>query len=129
MTIGKEYYFVARGATNLTLAEASEREQHCISGTELRTKLMGSRALKRALILDTCSSGQAITSFSTARGELDERKRILDALKDRAGTFILAGSAAGQDANHVLLEDERQFIDLEASTIFFTEEHEVVSPA
>ena len=36
-------------------------------------------------------------------------------------------SAAGQDANHVLLEDERKFIDLEASTIFFTEEHEVVS--
>ena len=39
-----------------------------------------------------------------------------------------AGSAAGLDANQVLLEDERKFIDLEASTIFFTEEHEVVSP-
>ena len=38
------------------------------------------------------------------------------------------GSDAGQAANAVLLEDEQKFIDLEGSTIFFTEEHEVVSP-
>ncbi len=37
-------------------------------------------------------------------------------------------SEAGMEANVLLLEDEREFIDLEASTIFFTEEHEVVSP-
>lgn len=37
------------------------------------------------------------------------------------------GSQAGLDANELLLEDERKFIDLAASTIFFTEEHEVVS--
>jgi uncharacterized protein (TIGR02118 family) len=35
-------------------------------------------------------------------------------------------SAEGQAANLALLEDEARFIDLENSTIFFTEEHEVV---
>jgi uncharacterized protein (TIGR02118 family) len=33
---------------------------------------------------------------------------------------------AGQAASALLAEDEARFIDMEASTIFFTEEHEVV---
>lgn len=37
------------------------------------------------------------------------------------------GSPAGEEANQLLLDDERKFIDLEASTIFFTDEHEVIS--
>lgn len=39
---------------------------------------------------------------------------------------ILA-SEAGQKASAELAEDEAKFIDMEASTIFFTEEHEVIS--
>ena len=35
---------------------------------------------------------------------------------------------AGQAASALLAEDEAKFIDMAASTIFFTEEHEVVSP-
>jgi uncharacterized protein (TIGR02118 family) len=34
----------------------------------------------------------------------------------------------GQIAGAILAEDEARFIDMEASTIFFTEEHEVVAP-
>ena len=45
--------------------------------------------------------------------------------KDReafdAGLATDAGRAAGLD----LLEDERRFIDLEASSLFLTEEHEI----
>ena len=41
----------------------------------------------------------------------------------QAATF----SDAGQAANTLHLKDEQKFIDLKASTIFFTEEHEVVS--
>ena len=37
------------------------------------------------------------------------------------------GSEVGNAASALLGEDEAKFIDLEASTIFFTEEHEVVS--
>jgi uncharacterized protein (TIGR02118 family) len=33
---------------------------------------------------------------------------------------------AGQAASALLAEDEARFIDMEASTIFFTEEHEVI---
>jgi len=34
---------------------------------------------------------------------------------------------AGQEANSALAEDEAKFINMEASTIFFSEEHEVIS--
>ncbi len=34
---------------------------------------------------------------------------------------------AGQKASAILAEDEARFINMEASTIFFTEEHEVIS--
>lgn len=42
---------------------------------------------------------------------------------------LLAGtdSDAGQEASRLLAEDEARFIDMEASTIFFTREHEVMS--
>jgi uncharacterized protein (TIGR02118 family) len=33
---------------------------------------------------------------------------------------------SGQAASAILAEDEAKFIDMEASTIFFTEEHEVI---
>ena len=35
------------------------------------------------------------------------------------------GTAEGQEAGRQLLEDERRFIDLEASSLFLTEEHTV----
>ncbi len=37
------------------------------------------------------------------------------------------GADAGKIAGQLLAEDEMKFIDMEASTIFFTEEHEVIS--
>jgi hypothetical protein len=37
------------------------------------------------------------------------------------------GSETGQAASALLAEDEAKFIDMEASTIFITEEHEIVS--
>jgi uncharacterized protein (TIGR02118 family) len=47
----------------------------------------------------------------------------LESLLNATGTNV--GKAAGQ----LLAEDEAKFIDMEASTIFFTEEHEVISLA
>jgi uncharacterized protein (TIGR02118 family) len=44
-----------------------------------------------------------------------------DALQD------VLSAEAGQAASALLAEDEARFIDMEASTIFFTEEHEVIS--
>jgi uncharacterized protein (TIGR02118 family) len=37
------------------------------------------------------------------------------------------GTEAGQAASLQLAEDEASFIDMEASTVFFTEEHEIFS--
>tara|TARA_R110002110_G_C13366723_1_gene709925 strand:+ start:305 stop:649 length:345 start_codon:yes stop_codon:yes gene_type:complete len=37
------------------------------------------------------------------------------------------GSDVGIVASQLLADDEAKFIDMEASTIFFTEEHEVIS--
>ena len=39
----------------------------------------------------------------------------------------ILGTESGQAASAILAEDEAKFIDMEASTIFFTEEREVVS--
>lgn len=39
----------------------------------------------------------------------------------------VGATTAGQEADATLAEDEAKFINMEASTIFFAEEHEVVS--
>ena len=40
---------------------------------------------------------------------------------------VVLSTEAGQAAGAILAEDEEKFIDMAASTIFFTEEHEVIS--
>ncbi len=44
---------------------------------------------------------------------------------DRAALDQALASAEGRDAAADLIADERKFIDLEASTLFITEEHEI----
>ena len=48
--------------------------------------------------------------------------------EDEATLLTAMGTNAGKAAGKLLAEDEACFIDMEASTIFFTEEHEVIAP-
>tara|TARA_R110002072_G_scaffold95501_1_gene210576 strand:+ start:499 stop:876 length:378 start_codon:yes stop_codon:yes gene_type:complete len=46
---------------------------------------------------------------------------------DLESLMTATNSDIGKVAGQLLAEDEAKFIDMEASTIFFTEEHEVIS--
>jgi uncharacterized protein (TIGR02118 family) len=41
--------------------------------------------------------------------------------------MVAGASKEGRDASRALLEDERNFIDLPSSPLFFTHEHEIIS--
>ena len=94
ITVGKDYYYLVSEASSLDLATDAERQQQALSGAELTERLKAVPAMRRVLILDTCNSGQLISSLTGSRGAEANRAFALQSLKDRAGTFVLAGSAA-----------------------------------
>ena len=68
------------------------------------------------------------SSISSNRGMLQEGFDGVAELwwTDLESLLSVNGSEAGKIAGKVLAEDEAKFIDMEASTIFFTEEHQVI---
>jgi WD40 repeat protein/uncharacterized caspase-like protein len=98
ITVGKEYYYLLQEATSLEIPEAAERTRVALSGGELATRLKSIPALRRVMILDTCNSGQLIAGMSGSRGADSNRRHALQRLKDRVGTFILAGSAPDRES-------------------------------
>lgn len=94
ITVEKDYLYLLRGAASLSPPSEAERSRVSLSGEELTARLKAIPALRRALILDTCSSGKLIETMHGARGADSNREFALERLKDRTGTFVLAGSAA-----------------------------------
>ncbi|MEL6617090.1 MAG: caspase family protein, partial [Bacteroidota bacterium] len=74
--------------------EASGDAPGALTSATLTEALKQVPALKRVLILDTCASGDLVDDLSVVRATDGDQTRSLDRLKDRTGTFILAGSTA-----------------------------------
>lgn len=90
-----EYHYILGEAGSLELPEdEAERRRAALSGAEIGDLLAELPALKVALILDTCASGALASSLAGSRGVDAARVRALQRLKDRTGTFVLAGAAA-----------------------------------
>lgn len=70
------------------------RAATALSSNELAEYLGRSKALKNALILDTCAAGSAFQQLIKTRDVNADQRRALERLKDRTGTHILMGSAA-----------------------------------
>ncbi len=89
-----DYYYLLQEATTGELRDPAVRRSTAISSRELTELIKGVPALKQVLILDTCSSGRLIQDLSERRDISSSQVLSLERLKDRTGTFILAGSAA-----------------------------------
>lgn len=68
-------------------------------------------------------------SFAKVRGITAEPyDGVMEGWWDSEEQALAALAVGGAQAGPLLLEDERRFIDLERSSIFFTEEHEIFGP-
>lgn len=89
-----DYYYLTADARTGDLADPAIRQQTSISSRELTEWIRLIPALKQAVILDTCAAGRFVEKLSESRTIPASQTRALERLKDRMGTYILAGSAA-----------------------------------
>ena len=95
----KEFYFLTSEASTFDLTGVEK--EVAISTAELNEWMRNIKAQKQVLILDACSSGQAVNNLQEliAKREIPaDQQRALERLKDRTGTYILSASASGQSA-------------------------------
>ncbi|HEX7312951.1 MAG TPA: caspase family protein [Pyrinomonadaceae bacterium] len=89
-----DYYYLTADARTGNLADPAIRQQTSISSRELTEWIRLIPALKQAVILDTCAAGRFMEKLGESRTIPASQARALERLKDRMGTYILAGSAA-----------------------------------
>jgi WD40 repeat protein len=89
-----DYYFLTQEARSGDLDDPAVRATSAISSLELTELINAIPARKQLLILDTCASGRVVERLVDRRDVPSSQKRALERMKDRAGLFVLAGSAA-----------------------------------
>lgn len=90
-----QFHYLTAGVESGDISDQLIRDSYTISSEELTGWINAIPVEKQVLILDACSSGQAIedilvSSKSVTSGQV----RALERLKDRTGMFILTGSAS-----------------------------------
>ncbi len=94
---GDTYLYLTQEATTTdksVLSIENSRKAMTVSSDELKDLMKQNKALKQVLILDTCASGQAATSFVQKRDLPSDQIRAIERLKDNTGFYVLMGSAA-----------------------------------
>ena len=90
-----DFYYLTQDASSGNLKDPVIRENVAISSAELTEYIKLVPALKQVLILDACHSGQVAEDLMTSRADRPSSEiRALERMKDRTGTYVLAGSAA-----------------------------------
>lgn len=89
------YFFLAADADPANLA-ASAIGTTVVSGEDLQAALAAIPAQKQVVILDTCHSGAAAKDLVADRSVSGDYRRAYESLRDAAGVWLLAGSAADQ---------------------------------
>ncbi|MEZ4918679.1 MAG: caspase family protein [Saprospiraceae bacterium] len=91
-----QFYYLTKDVPDATLNDAAIRENYAISSDTLVKWLTSVTAQKQVLIFDACNSGKVAESFELigSRDVNPSQVRAIDRMKDRAGVFILTGSAA-----------------------------------
>jgi WD40 repeat protein len=89
-----DYYYLTADARTGNLVDPAVRRQTAISSQELAEWIRLIPALKQAVILDTCAAGRFVEKLSEIRNVPASQARALERLKDRTGTYVLAGSSA-----------------------------------
>lgn len=92
-----QFYYLTQAIASEELADDNIRTNYTISSEEFTAYLKEIAAQKQIMMLDACSSGSLVDDMlSQSRSLSSSQKRALDRMKDRAGVFILAGSAANK---------------------------------
>jgi hypothetical protein len=89
-----DYYYLTKEATTGSLDDPDLRHQRTLSSGEIADLIRKVPANKQVLILDTCAAGRLAEKLSEGREMSSSAERAFDRMKDRTGTFVLAGSAA-----------------------------------
>lgn len=89
-----DFHFLTRDATTARPSDPKAQEHMAVSSDMLAEWMRTVPANKQVLLLDTCASGQLIDDLFAARDVDVGRARALHRLRDRAGLYVLAGSAA-----------------------------------
>lgn len=89
-----DYFFLTGEARSADLRDPAVRATTAISSRELTELMKQIPALKQVVILDTCAAGRLVEKLTEKRDVPTSQKRALERVKDRTGTFLLAGCAA-----------------------------------
>jgi len=89
------YFYLCADADPSSLTPASIGVT-TVSGEDLQTALAAIPAQKQVVILDTCHSGAAAKDLVAERSVSGDYRRAYESLRDAAGVWLLAGSAADQ---------------------------------
>lgn len=89
------YYFLAADADPANLTPSAIGTT-VVSGEDLQAALAAIPAQKQVVILDTCHSGAAAKDLVADRSVSGDYRRAYESLRDAAGVWLLAGSAADQ---------------------------------
>lgn len=89
------YYFLTADAYTPVLDDREVREKTSLSDLEIAGLMKRIAAKRQVLILDTCAAGKFLESEKNKTKDIEpDIKRAWDRMKDSAGLWILAGSAA-----------------------------------
>lgn len=90
-----EYYFPTQEADSLDITDPRIRAGRAISGREIAAWLK-TDAEKQVVVLDTCAAGAFERSLAVERSVPTDQVRAIERMKDRAGLYVLMGSAANR---------------------------------
>ena len=97
LSLKDEYYFPTEEVNSLDINDPAVRAARTISGDEIG-KWMITNAKKEAIVFDTCSAGAVGKQLARDKGVSAEAVRGLERVRERAGLFVLMGSAANKDS-------------------------------
>ena len=95
-----QFYYLTTDNSSFDFDNTGNR-RHAISQDSLQAWIRAVKARKRILILDACNSGEVVRQIDIGAkgGNLNsDQRRALVRMKDRAGFFVLAGSAADKSS-------------------------------
>jgi WD40 repeat protein/uncharacterized caspase-like protein len=89
-----DFHFLTSDANTADLSDPEVRERAALSSQQLTELIRQIPALKQVIVLDTCASGRVIEKLTDERNIPSSQIRALERMKDRTGTYVLAGCAA-----------------------------------
>ncbi len=108
------------------------REEFQRHWRELHAPLVASHAatlgIRRYVQCHTLEES-SFAAMTAARGGLAGYDGVAELWFDSLEQCLAARGPAAREAGRALLEDEKRFIDLARSPLFFAQEHEIVSPS